>query len=68
MCDQAQPAPRLDALHERRVGRLPALAQVVRDLLAARKHAVLAQRRQPPEQRVRAQLRARRARPVKKHC
>jgi len=68
MCDQAEPAPRLDALHERRVRGLPALAQVVRDLLAAREHAVLAQRREPPEQRVRAQLRATRAWPVSKFC
>ena len=54
-------AARLDALHEGRLGRLPALAQVLRNLLAAREHAVLAQRRQPLEQWMLAQLQNRRA-------
>ena len=49
---------RLQAVNKRRIGGLPALAQVLRDLAPAAKYARIAQPRQALEQRVRAQLQA----------
>jgi hypothetical protein len=46
----------LDTVHEGRVRGLPALAQIICHLLALGEHPVLADRRQPLEQGVAAQL------------